>query len=115
MYIYKYKLINKYISLRRLKNRLQSLDTSLGSFSLPEPRPQRDDGCMSEDTISGTGTRILSVPHLEKTGVVYVGNTEMVVPCPCEIHGRIHQCNNRDVVIAISSVCVNATCIVFAF
>ena len=59
---------------------------------------------MSEDTISGTGTRILSVPHLEKTGVVHMGHAELEVPCSCEAHRQIHQCKKPDVLIAISCV-----------
>ena len=47
---------------------------------------------------------MLSVPHLESTAVVLVGHAEMEVPCTCEIHGRIHQCNIPDVLIAISCV-----------
>ena len=47
---------------------------------------------------------MLSVPHLESMEVVLVGHAEMEVPCTCEIHGRIHQCNIPDVLIAISCV-----------
>ena len=42
--------------------------------------------------------------RLENTAVVLVGHGEMEVPCTCKIHGRIHQCNIPDVLIAISCV-----------
>ena len=82
--------------------KLQINNVHVPTLSLPESRPQRDNGCTSEDTIGETGIRTLSVPHLESMAVVHAGCAEMAVSCSCGIDRQIHHYNNPDVLIAIS-------------
>ena len=77
---------------------------SPGLFSLPESRPQRDNFCMSENTISETGICMLSIPHLESMAVVHADHAEMEVPCSYRIDGQMHRYNNPNVLILISCV-----------